>query len=225
VAADDLRHYWVKVLGNPQGDQILATERIVSAVGTILGAPVRPTALVTIPKALAGYQYGEWERLQEGVGHGSLHLMASEENDTFIDPKRDGNSARQPRAAGLWDLCMGEDEQWLYDHESDRAMWSFDHGNWLGGETGWTGAILAQNIERPWGLSYPERDLSAIAFLETAKKMEELTPKDLLSAVATVPPEWGVADSELETVAWVLYRRRTGVAARLRGRASRLGMN
>lgn len=211
------QRYWLKALGNPQGDQILATERIVSGAGALIGAPVRPVALVEIPDELAGWRYGEVHRLSPGIAHGSLLLERAEVIDELAYRTADDNARRQVLLLALWDWCMGEDQQWLFDTASDLSVWSFDHGFWIGGGEGdWTVDSLERTVDFNWQWQESPFGLDATVFHEAANALEALVPDALLRVVGGVPPEWGVSDPELETVAWFLWRRRTAVADRLR---------
>ncbi|NQX28311.1 hypothetical protein HQQ81_13270 [Microbacteriaceae bacterium VKM Ac-2854] len=219
--ADNGHDYWVKPLGNPQGDLVLATEQIVAAVGRLIDAPVRPVELVSIPASLAGWKYFDFHRLRPGIAHASLHLEATEEDEDLLYVRRDDNDNRYPAIMALWDLCMGGDEQWLHDQRSQFSVWSFDHGFWLGGEPDWTGDKLAPLCSTPWELGSSVKRFQPGRFHDLANALERLTPEDLLAAVARVPVEWKIPDWELETVAWVLHNRRLGVADRLRSAAAR----
>jgi hypothetical protein len=149
------RSYWVKVLGNPQGNQGLVTEQIVSAAGRKIEAPVRPTALIDISNDFADWSYSPGRNLPPGVAHGSLLLDNAEDGDVLSYLFDDDNRRRQPAMLALWDWCLGGDEQWLYELSSDKSVWSFDHGFWLTGETGWTKEILTRNVDVAWPLDCP----------------------------------------------------------------------
>ena len=216
VLADDRKAYWVKVLGNPQGDQILVTEAVVSGVGRLIGAPTRPTTLVEIPLEFAGVSYGGGRRFRAGIAHGSLHLARSEERDVIEYQRRDGNESRRGPLAALWDWCMGADPQWLYDLENDYSIWSFDHGFWLGGDGGdWDAAMLKRLVGHPWPWSEGVSTVNPSSLRECAGLLRGVSSLDILSVLAGVPREWGTDDHTLETLGWFLYNRRMQVATRL----------
>jgi hypothetical protein len=219
---DSGRRYWIKVIGNPQGDQVLVTEQLVSAAGRLIEAPVRQTAVVQIPEELAGWRYGEFQTLRAGVAHGSLHLESADVIDELLYTARDDNARRQPALAALWDWCLGEDEQWLYDVSEDRSIWTFDHGLWLGGGFGWSGDQLEVDVDTAWPWNGSPEGMDPRAFMSVADRLEAVTQEDLLAVVGCVPLAWDVPQFDLETVAWMLYRRREDVAARLRAIAATL---
>jgi hypothetical protein len=53
-----------------------------------------------------------------------------------------------------------------------------------------------------------------------ADTIERVTIDDCISITANVPSEWPVSDRDLEAVAWLLYRRRSQVADRLRNKCA-----
>lgn len=219
---DDGQSYWVKVPGNPQGDTILSAEQIVSSVAQLIGAPARQTSLIEVPQDLAGWEYGQFHKLRSGIAHASLLLPAAEESDELVYSKRDGNPKRVPAFFALWDWCMGEDEQWLFDQANDMSIWTFDHGWWLGGGPGWDAASLEGLVDSDWRWRGGFTGCDPVSFDAVAARLEALSPTEILRAVSHVPEAWGVHDNALESVAWVLYRRREPVAKRLRELAARV---
>ncbi|WP_157805143.1 HipA family kinase [Mumia flava] len=221
--ADDDCSYWVKVPGNPQGDSILSAEQIVAGAAELIGAPTATTKLVTIPSALTGWEYGQFYYLSPGVAHASELLDNVEESDEALYLDRDDNENRFPLLFALWDWCLGEDPQWLYDQKNDMSVWSFDHGWWLGGGPAWDAESLVRLVDRDWEWP-PLAEIwrsSDEGWSQASEKLENIQPDDVLDAVARVPTTWGVSNSDLETVAWMLYRRAPAVAERLQRRSGR----
>lgn len=212
---DDRKSYWIKALGNPQGDQILVTEAVVSGVGRLIGAPVRPTALIQIPSGFDGDKYGP-ARFRTGVAHGSLHLENAEERDEIVYLRRDGNPQRRATLAALWDLCMGSDPQWLYDQAGDYRLWSFDHGFWLGGDGGdWNAQMLRRLLHRDWSWSEDLQGMDPGSLIECAGRLDTISAEEILAVLAGVPTEWGTSDQDLETLGWFLFNRKSVVADRI----------
>jgi hypothetical protein len=216
---DDRKSYWIKAIGNPQGNQILVTECVVSGVGELIQAPVRPTALIEIPAAFDGTKYGP-ARFRAGVAHGSLHLESAEERDELTYFRRDGNPQRRATLAALWDWCMGGDPQWMYDQSADYTLWSFDHGFWLGGDGGdWDAAVLKRLVHRDWSWSEELQGTDPASLAECARTLRSITSDAILSVLAKVPPQWGTSDKDLETLGWFLFARKSEVADRIEAKA------
>ena len=215
------RQYWIKALGNPQGDLVLVSERVVSAVGELIGAPVRPTALVEITEAVAANRPGNLSFLRSGTAHGSLHLEPADVSDDVLYTTSDNNPTRLPALAGLWDWCLGEDEQWIYAPSEDHSLWSFDHGLWIGQGFDWSAADAAALSQQDRRWNNRLRGADPVAFTQVAERIEAVTADEILGAVASVPLTWGISDTDLEALAWVLWIRRQPVAARLRELSAR----
>lgn len=219
--ADDGRQYWVKVPGNLQGNQVLVNEVIVGELGILLGAPVRERALVLVPAALTSWSDFPIRRSSTAlVAHASLHVPGAVDDDELRYTKRDDNARRQAAMAGLWDLCVGEDPQWLYETGARYSMWSYDHGLWFTtGEGDWDGDVLARLVDTDGALAEVPAGVNTERFRELADSIERLSVEMLLTVVSQVPVEWEADDRNLEAMAWFIFRRRAQVAQRLRRRA------
>lgn len=212
------KKFWIKTVGNPHGDHSLAAEQIVSAVGRLIGAPVRPTALIQIGDGLEDWKHGDGRLLRAGIGHGSLLLEGDPmESDILEHLNEDDNRRRQPAIIALWEWCLGQDAQWLYAHSDENSIWSFDHDCWFDGhERPWTAAHLTTVVNSRSELLAPPTGMDPDRFSEVADVIEAVQPNQLLEAVAAVPEAWPIETPELETVAWFLYARRRTVADSLR---------
>jgi hypothetical protein len=215
------KEYWIKMPHNPQGAQSTVTDRIISVAGRILGAPVRPVALIEIPPNIASWEYARGSYVYPSVGHASEHLPNSIRESQLLHVESDDNRTRHAFLMGLWDWCMGTDEQWLYSPDEDMAVWSFDHGLWLTGETGWNTTILTRVVDWPWELDCTIHGVDPTALHNVANRLEMISADECIAIAASVPSNWGTIEQDLETVAWLLYRRRKPVANRLRVSATR----
>ncbi|MBS1905483.1 MAG: hypothetical protein JST33_02715 [Actinobacteria bacterium] len=219
--ADDGRTYWVKVPGNPQGDQVLVNEVIVGELGRLIGAPVRERVLIRIPPSIS-----RWDMFPAGrsdaplIAHGSLHVPGAIDDDDLRYTRRDDNARRQSAMVALWDLCLGEDPQWLYETTAAYSMWSYDHGLWFTtGEGDWEESVLRRLVTTDGTFPHIPTGLDRRRLLDVADAILGLTPEALLSVMSAVPVEWGTDDRSLEAMAWFLFRRREPVAQRLRRHA------
>jgi len=210
--ASDGNYYWIKAPNNPQGSRSLIPERVVTHIGLLLGAPVRPIALIDIPDGM-GISYRPGYPLRAGVAHGSLELGASKVIDDWRGlANRDGNRERAAYLSALWDLCEGVDPQWLSEFDGDAAIWSFDHGFWFAGEVDWSPSQMSGG---PW--EHPSIDTaSRAALLAAAQKVEALTLNSLQEVTSDVPVEWGTNPEEMSALARTIYNKVPGVAERLR---------
>lgn len=221
--ADDGERYWVKYMGNAHGTDSLMAERVVASLARKLDAPMRRSVLLDVPVHLTHDSRLLGSGIQAGMAHGSLFLGACQEKNVLDSVYRDGNKTRQPRFIALWELCYGEDEQWLYDRDNDEQVWSFDHGYWITG--GEPEPLTIESLEitlsgwKPWDGSV--RGMDPEAFLEVGTLLEGLTVSDFIDAVASVPVTWGIPNDLLESLAWWLYYRRTHVAQRMRTLATK----
>lgn len=213
--ADDDQQYWIKPSNNPQGPRSLIPERIVTGIGQLIGAPVCPIALIDIPEDMA-FVYQPGYSLRPGVAHGSLNLSPVMLVDDWRGKaSRDGNRTRAAFVSGLWDLCLGTDPQWLSHFDEDSAIWSFDHGFWLGGESDLDVAALRRIGASPW--SYDGLDTaSRVALQNAADAIEALTAESIQEVCHSVPIQWSTTVSELTAIGEHLLARVPGVVARLR---------
>ncbi|MCW1250646.1 hypothetical protein ODZ83_10775 [Acaricomes phytoseiuli] len=226
--SNDGRRYWVKHPGNAHGLKSLVSERVVAAVGVKIGAPVMPSRLLEIPKEVASIDWLRLRGVSAGLGHCSELVEPAFESTQLSFVSKDGNSRRQAKLIGLWELLEGCDEQWLYATGDDFMVWSFDHGFWMfGGEPGqdggWVGPALEPLVESTARWTGSLRGLDASAFLEVAAAIDGLSVEELIACVATVPVEWNVPDDDLESLAWWIYCRRGRVSRRMRSFASEVG--
>lgn len=221
--AEDGQRYWVKYMGNAHGVDSLMAERVVEALARKLDSPMRRSVLVEVPDHLTHDSRLSGSGIQAGVAHGSLFLGSCQEKNVLDSVGHDGNSVRQPRFIALWELCFGEDEQWLYDRDNEDQVWSFDHGYWITG--GEPEPLTARDLEitlrawKPWEGSV--RGMDPSAFLEVADRIESLAVTDFIDAIASVPVAWGVSDELLESLAWWLHHRRIHAAERMRTLANK----
>lgn len=220
VIGSDHVDYFVKSLDNQQPglEATLAAELVVAGVGRLIGAPVVRTVVIEIPSALAGHEPRPGTPIRAGLAHGSAALERADEmgRPALYARDQDDNRARHAGVYALYDWCYGSDQQWLYDIDDDRRLYSHDHGLYL--PWGWwiDGSALAAAVDDPHPLPDPATGLSRTAGEEVAARLEALTRLEVAGVLNQVPAAWPVTDEVLETLGWFLERRAPGVAARLR---------
>jgi hypothetical protein len=217
--------YFVKSLQTCQPGQqaSLAIEQVVGAAGRLIGAPVCRTSLIRIPAALAGTPTRPASPpLEAGLAHASRALDHAEEGRPALASRaNDDNRRRHVGVYALYDWCFGTDQQWLYDLDDDRRLYSHDHGLYFPptNQGLWTRADLIALVDEPHELPDPPTDLSAEAAKAIALALESVTRSDLAKILRAVPAGWPVTDQDLEALGWFLERRAPEVASRVRGLA------
>lgn len=213
------RTFWVKVPFQSQGARVLATEQIVTAVGFLIDAPVRETALIDISGEWDGVPSGSGLRLRQCVAHGSLELDETEERREQVYMRDDDNARRWPRWAALWDWCFGSDEQWLYAHGTGKSMWSFDHNMWIYDAQEWDAGTCEKSKDLAWPWRGSWEHFSSSELVQVADDLEEVTKAQLVDVCYAIPAQWGVPQRDLDGLVEMLHHRRAAVAARLRVRS------
>jgi hypothetical protein len=130
----------------------------------------------------------------------------------------DDNRRRHVGVYALYDWCFGADQQWLYDLDDDRALYSHDHGLYFPppGSGSWTRDELVAHAREPHQLSDSPTDLAADAVEDVATAVEAVTRADLVKIMSSIPASWPVSNDDLEALGWFLEHRAAGVADRVR---------
>lgn len=210
--------WWVKLPGNPQGTLILVNEVLVGELGALIGAPVRERALIAVRQPDRVRRDLELRSVAGGdtvIAHASRMLENALDSDSIDHAHRGDNRRRIAALAILWDWCLGDDPQWLYDTESKFEIWSHDHGFWFfSGEADWDAGTLVDMRDLAARLPVADTMLSAAALEDVARELDRIHPEQLLSIAAKVPVEWGLQDSDLEAMCWFSYYRRDAIENR-----------
>ena len=217
--------YWCKWPGNPHGAQSLVHEWVVARIGQLLGAPVCTPELVEVHSAVVHGQTGNGVPFPPGVYFGSRQQTGVETQ--VVDHVRDdGNPHRFARLLALWELCLGQDAQYLYCHADEEQVWSLDHGMWFNSlESPWTPRELATWTDTRWDL--PPGKLAGISGSElrdVAVSVSLITESDVTVILAEIPLDWNVRDDELQSLGEFILARRHVVARSLVARAGSAGM-
>lgn len=214
-AASDGKRYWIKPLNNRQDPRVCVTEQIVGRIGELLGAPTCIVRTIEISTALAGWRFHDQATLEAGIAHASLETPNALETYSLEHRKDDANASRHAYLLALYDLCWGDDPQWLMDVADEYSFYSHDHGLYLPDGPFWTEASLARCIEAPreYGDDGAGLDLSTVTGIVT--RLRALDDAALIAALAPIPTNWPVSETELELVGHFILSRAPQVAARL----------
>lgn len=225
VIGSDGNDWFVKSLQTcPAGQEAsIAIEHIVAGVGKLIGAPMCDTSLIRIPPEIAGWEPRPGAALVEGWAHGSKALEhADERGRPNLDARvQDDNSRRHVGIYALFDWCFGCDQQWLYDIDNDRTIYSHDHGLYLPpvGSGFWLVAELIAAVDKPNPLPDPPHGLDKGQIAGVAQALEAVNRHSLATILNSVPTSWPVTDADLAALGWFLESRAKPVAARLRALA------
>jgi len=211
--ASDGRQYWIKLPGKDVDPRMLAAEQIVGRIGGLLGAATCPVETILVPGGL-NWEYRPGEVLPECVGHASLQIKDATETHALNRPKDDDNPARYTSFAALYDWAWGDDVQGLEVLSKEGQFYSHDHGWYLPpGRAAWNAKIVEDYVDVPHPLGGVQVNGSEARRL--AQRLASLARADIVSALASVPSTWGIADRELESIGYYLERRAPQVAQRL----------
>jgi hypothetical protein len=214
----DNNNWWIKppVVGMKRA---LVAEWTAGKLGSVIGAPVCEVALVDIPAQLLPYEYGPGKQLVAGTGCASCDLGGTphEVKTTLQYRDADDNGRRHAGVFAIVDWFYGNDVQWLHDTADDWTLHSHDHGWYLPpGGPDWTVDQLRATVATPQQPLGDPAGLDVDELNRLASAIDAVTDDQIVEVLSAVPPQWDVAPSDLECLAWYLAERRTSVAARLR---------
>jgi hypothetical protein len=186
--------------------------------GALIGAPTCENSVLRIGSALVGWEFAQGKRLQAGLGHGTVEVVAAiEERPQLRYRNQDDNRLRHAGVYALHDWCWGSDQQWLHSTTQQNTLFSHDHGFFFP-PSGWRWNVsdLKLKVDEPHLLVQPAEGLLREDLWGLADQLDKIDQPLLLPILRRVPAEWPVADEELETLGWFLERRASAVASRLR---------
>jgi hypothetical protein len=220
VLASDGQSYFVKTLsGCPEFARgSVAVEYVIAEVGRLIGAPVCGSSLIRVPEALEDWPLPSGGKLEAGLAHASAALeRAIECRPALSSRTQDDNRRRHVGLYALYDWCFGDDPQWLHDLDSDRSIYSHDHGLYLPPHDGRISRqFLIDCANEPNPLTDPPDGLDPEAIARVSGALERINRDALVKVVRGVPASWPVSDDDLEALGWFLEHRAPAVAARIR---------
>lgn len=213
------------VKGYRGAGRAIVNEQIVGYLGSFVGAPVPPVALVDVPRELITATPA-LARMNAGTAHGTRYIPGCVDQHTAHPQYLDSPENRR-RFAGLLILYswvgVWTDHHLIYQAALPHLVYSVDHGHAFPGATRafhWTPRSLRQSGPArldPWFASCGLGDASVAGALESLAAIG--TPK-IVQAVAAPPGAWHITPAERVAMVEYLQRRQTELlklgAARLR---------
>ncbi|MGZ4122941.1 MAG: HipA family kinase [Tumebacillaceae bacterium] len=214
---DDGNRYVVKFMSNPQGIRGLANELIACRLGSLLDLPVVPGRVVEVTQRLIDAE-PELQKagVQAGPHFGSLYVSRVQ----APTEKAIAKCVNLDKVAGMivFDHWVQNDDRdtgnVLITRGDQLSFYMIDHESCFCG-SGWYDEDLFQHrgrVEPYWAEVYPRFlpfvDWREQPFSAALERLEELTYKQIASALRGVPSEWGVEADEWELLADYLERRK-----------------
>ncbi len=230
VSASDGSLYWCKQLKNEHGPQATINEVVCSVIGEAIDAPTVPWEIINVPSDLVGTKtppsaHGVSVILDSLPVFGSRLLPYADIGDlhTRIQfGKSDGNGDRIPRLIALWLLCNAKDLQVLYDATSDMRIYSVDHGMWFGADESpeWFLAPTS-HVHAQTEIAHPDSLIPEDSWTKAIEAVADLREDIVKQILEALPPEWGVPESDVATIARYCLSRRDYTIERLQTEALR----
>ncbi len=219
---DDL--YVVKLLGNPQGNRVLANELLAGRLGALAGLPVPELHEVVLDKQVADDIRTGREGSDVGLGpHLASKYPVSILHGRVYDCIPRAATLESPRdivGAAVFDAWTGntDNRQFVYWRRSQDKRYKIlmiDNGFCFGG-VGWN--LRHRPLDPACQLALlPElRLLTASADMVSVNQMladwmaaiSRIQPSDIRVALSNVPQEWNAAASDLKILAERLIERK-----------------
>lgn len=205
VWGSDRRHYVLK--GQQAGRQIV-NDQIVARLGQAMGAPVaEPRILEIDPELLA--EEPDFQYLTPGTAHGVVFIPNCSDRNWFPCPTEHQNRERFAQLAVLYGWISASDHQFIYHLTSPNLVFSVDHGHFFPDGPNWMIESL-RNAPPP----LIDRKISQAVQLTDKEKSQALdtlaavTEAEIIDAIASPPPEWGITIIErVELTNYLINRK------------------
>jgi hypothetical protein len=209
---DDEQDYVVK--RNHLGKAVI-TEQIAGRLGALMGAPVPVVTLVEVPAFLTSEP--KVAPITAGIHHGSQVIPhTSQDREEITDKDMEINFSRFASLALFYGWFGAADHQVVYRQWPPREVSSVDHGEFLPDGHLWTIAGLsAVPPASPDGLIVRRCRLESEHLCAASDGLVAVSSRNIASAVAAVPENWGFPIEEQVAVAMYLARRREELLASL----------
>lgn len=189
LRCDDGNDYVVK---GKQAGRVLFNDQVVARLGLAMSAPVGRPNIVMVPKELVDNEK-EMSHVTPGLAHATLLIPNCSEKLWLQHLDVDANRPRFASIAVLYGWCAANDHQLIYSDDSDKLVYSVDHGHFFPGGPDWKAASLA-TLGR--AEIYPEIvkacDLKDSEIAVAKDDLRAVTIDDVFNAIRISPDDWGV---------------------------------
>lgn len=205
LKCDDGNYYVVKLIGNNQGDHVLANEMVSYYLCRILGVPVPACEIIQVPSELTDIINGKrGTNFKSGPAFGSYYIN---QKHKIVVPALNSTLVKKTRNVNKWvgavlldTIVQNEDrkgEHVLVGTEPDQStvFYLIDHGHTLGVTRGWNslnpGAIKVRNLYSDVQIDENEKNNLKNILNGTDIKL-------LIQNVMRIPlRDWGIAEEEV----------------------------
>lgn len=206
VTCDDGADY---VLKNRAADVHGAVaDHIAGRLANLLGSPVPETVLVDVPQELIDNE-PQMSGFQAGLAHGSKYIKdCGPRGEATKTLSLDMNKKRAADLAVFYGFGIGDDFQLFYENQTSR-VWSFDHGRFFPGSSGWSAASLANAAEgQPHQKIMNDAGITNESLQSALADVGKLSHMQIAEVVAAVPADWPTTQDDRLAMAKFLSRRR-----------------
>lgn len=196
------------VKGSNAGRQAV-NDCIAAKLGSLVDAPVPPSALIAIPEELR-LATPEMAHLAPGIAHGSRIMEDCTERDAYSHCNSGDNRARFGSVAIFYGWLGANDRQFIYGKKAPYRVYSADHGHFFGpGNQNWTIAGLAAAPNAmPDAETVSKCALTDAQLRIACRPLQEVTVEQIAIAVGSVPHGWAISVDEQIAMCAYLEKRR-----------------
>ncbi len=205
----------VYVIKGLNAGQMIFNDQVCALLGNLIGAAVPDVALVSLSQELIDINSSEIGHFTAGLCHATRYLpdFSFRENGVIHIDQGD-NRLRFLRLAAFFGWMGGSDQQFIYENQPPRRVFSVDHGHFFHGGPSWTVDSLAQ---APLAVVYPPLaqacHFKPEELAEAAILLQSVTVEQIVRAVARPPDAWGVPVEMRSALAKYIHSRREDLVA------------
>ena len=205
VRCSDGHMYVIK--GSNAGRQAV-NDCVAAKLAALIGAPVPPSVLVTIPEELR-QATPEMAHLAPGKAHASRIMEACTEREAFAYCNDGDNRRRFSSIAIFYGWLLASDRQFIYGKAKPNTVYSVDHGHFFSGGPDWNVAGL---VSAPAAIADTETIAGCSLIPDELRvacvPLQAVTAEQIAAIVAAVPNGWAISFDERVALCEYLERRR-----------------